>query len=142
MDREGVVRDFEARLRRPDGTVRWVSDSARAVRDGQGQVLYYEGSVEDITERKTIEQQLRLQSTALEAAANGIVITDIDDHDAVSGFGHEHVEVAVAKGYWVIVDECALDPGDRGLFFLLAIGGIRLDPSADTNMHQHDAPIL
>ncbi|NIV34652.1 MAG: PAS domain S-box protein [Anaerolineae bacterium] len=61
MEREGVVRDFEVRLRRYDGTVIWVNDTARAVRDEQGQVLYYEGSIEDITARKEFEAEIRRQ---------------------------------------------------------------------------------
>jgi PAS domain S-box-containing protein len=66
MEREGVVRDFEYRLRRYDGTIIWVNDTARAVKDEQGQVLYYEGSVEDITERKQAEEELRRYREHLE----------------------------------------------------------------------------
>ncbi len=68
MEREGVVRDFEAQIRQSDGTVRWMSDSARVVKDKQGQVLYYEGSTEDITERKRAEQELQQAKEAAEAA--------------------------------------------------------------------------
>jgi PAS domain S-box-containing protein len=67
MDREGVVRDIEYRYRRADGTVGWASDSARAVRDEQGQVLYYEGRIEDITERKQFEAEIRRQKDYYEA---------------------------------------------------------------------------
>ncbi|MEJ2558810.1 MAG: PAS domain S-box protein [Anaerolineae bacterium] len=67
MEREGIVRDFEQQLRRYDGTVIWVSDTARAVKDQQGQVLYYEGSLEDITERKEFEEELRRQKEYFEA---------------------------------------------------------------------------
>ncbi|NIO71630.1 MAG: PAS domain S-box protein, partial [Anaerolineae bacterium] len=66
MEREGVVRDFEIRNRRYDGTVIWVNNTARAVRDEQGQVLYYEGSLEDITERKQAEEELRRYQEHLE----------------------------------------------------------------------------
>ena len=67
MEREGVVRDSEYRARRYDGTVIWVNDTARAVRDEQGQVLYYEGSLEDITERKKFEEEIRRQKDYFEA---------------------------------------------------------------------------
>jgi PAS domain S-box-containing protein len=66
MEREGIVRDFEARLRRHDDTIIWVNDTARAVKDGQGQVLYYEGSMEDITERKHAEAKVREYQEHLE----------------------------------------------------------------------------
>ena len=57
IEREGIVRDFEAQCRRQDGTVIWIRDSARTVRDSEGQILYYEGAVEDITERKRAEEK-------------------------------------------------------------------------------------
>jgi PAS domain S-box-containing protein len=66
MEREGVVRDFETQLRRRDGTVIWANDTARAVRDQRGQVLYYEGSLEDITERKEAAEELRRYREHLE----------------------------------------------------------------------------
>jgi PAS domain S-box-containing protein len=59
MDHEGVIRDFEAQWRRYDGKSIWVKDSARCVRDADGQVLYYEGSLEEITQRKRAEQALQ-----------------------------------------------------------------------------------
>jgi PAS domain S-box-containing protein len=67
MEREGVVRDFEERVRCYDGTVIWLNDTARAVTDDQGRVLYYEGSLEDITERKEFEEELRRQKDYYEA---------------------------------------------------------------------------
>jgi len=59
LERDGVVRGFEVRLRRYDGTVIWGEDTSRVIRDAEGRVLYYEGSVEDITERKRAEEALR-----------------------------------------------------------------------------------
>ncbi|MDY6875975.1 MAG: PAS domain S-box protein [Chloroflexota bacterium] len=59
MDREGVVRDFEMQLRQCDGTVIWVRDSAHTVCDSDGQVLYYEGFMEDITARRRVEEKER-----------------------------------------------------------------------------------
>jgi PAS domain S-box-containing protein len=67
MEREGVVRDFEAQAYMYDGTVRWMSDTSRAVKDQAGKVLYYEGSIEDITERKRFETELRRQKEYFEA---------------------------------------------------------------------------
>ncbi|HLF28510.1 MAG TPA: PAS domain S-box protein [Anaerolineae bacterium] len=48
------------------------------VRDPDGTITHYVSIQRDITERKQVEAQLRLQATALEAAANGIIITDRD----------------------------------------------------------------
>jgi PAS domain S-box-containing protein len=68
MEQEGIVRDFEVQLRRYDGTPIWLSDTARAVRDNSGRVLHYEGSLEDITERKRTEAELRQAKEAAENA--------------------------------------------------------------------------
>ncbi len=59
VEREGVVRDFEVRLRRRDGTVIWVRESTRAVRDADGRVFQYEGTLQDITERKRAEEEIK-----------------------------------------------------------------------------------
>ena len=58
MDRAGVVYNSEQRMRRNDGKIIWSQDTARVVLDGEGQTLYYEGSLQDITERKNAEQNL------------------------------------------------------------------------------------
>ncbi|MBI5805275.1 PAS domain S-box protein [candidate division TA06 bacterium] len=58
MERDGQVLGFEARWRRPDGKILMISENARAVRDQQGKVQYYEGTIEDITERQKAEEDL------------------------------------------------------------------------------------
>lgn len=55
----GVAKEFEAEFRRKDGGVIWVSITARSVRDENGNILYYEGMIEDITQRKQAEKALR-----------------------------------------------------------------------------------
>ncbi len=59
LERDHVVRDFEKQLRRPDGAIIWIRDSARAVRDGDGRVVCWEGAVEDITVRKRAQETTR-----------------------------------------------------------------------------------
>ena len=59
IEHSGVVQDFEVHARRGDGTLIWVSLGARAEKDAGGQVLHYEWSVADITERKQLESELR-----------------------------------------------------------------------------------
>jgi PAS domain S-box-containing protein len=56
---EGFVRDFEYEDYRKDGSRIWLSDNAHAVRDREGILLYYEGTTQDITARKLVEQALR-----------------------------------------------------------------------------------
>jgi two-component system, NarL family, sensor histidine kinase UhpB len=59
MRRNGFARGFEVQAYRKDGSVMWASLSARAVRDAEGEITGYEGTVEDITERKLAERALR-----------------------------------------------------------------------------------
>jgi len=66
MTRCGMVQGFEAQVYRKDGTIVWISESARAVRDDAGKLLYYEGTVENITARKRLEQHLH-QNSKMEA---------------------------------------------------------------------------
>ncbi|MSU63150.1 MAG: PAS domain S-box protein [Pedosphaera sp.] len=59
MEQNDVVSGFESQIRRKDGRVIWITENVRAVRDPRGRLLCYEGTVEDITERKRAEQEMR-----------------------------------------------------------------------------------
>jgi two-component system, cell cycle sensor histidine kinase and response regulator CckA len=59
LEARSFVQNFEYEAYRNDGKIIWVSENARAVRDVGGQILYFEGTVEDITHRRELEQQLR-----------------------------------------------------------------------------------
>jgi PAS domain S-box-containing protein len=62
----GVVQDFEIECRRPDGTRKWIRTNVRAVRDGDGHNLFYEGTIVDITERKRMQEDIESKSRSLE----------------------------------------------------------------------------
>lgn len=66
LEREGGFQNVEYELRRRDGEVITVLENGRVVRDEFGTVLYYEGTLSDITPRKRIEEQLR-QAQKVEA---------------------------------------------------------------------------
>jgi PAS domain S-box-containing protein len=84
MEKEGVVRDFPVQVRRYDGSIIWVNDMARVVRDEQGGVLFYEGSVEDITERIGFEEEIQRQKEYFEALfVNNPVAVVTADMDGV-----------------------------------------------------------
>jgi PAS domain S-box-containing protein len=61
LEEHGAVSNFEAQVYRKDGTIIWTSQNARTVRDTQGRLLYYEGTVADITQRKFAEEALRVE---------------------------------------------------------------------------------
>lgn len=74
----GEISGFESRVYRKNGDVIWISENARAVFDDEGRVLHYEGTVEDITERRLnqarIEQQANYDS--LTGLANRSLLND------------------------------------------------------------------
>ena len=59
MQRHGKVSGFEARIYRKDGSIIWISETARAVHDAEGHFTCFEGFVSDITARKAAEEALR-----------------------------------------------------------------------------------
>ena len=59
MTSQHVVRDFVSQIRRRDGTLIWIAEDARTVTDDDGQFLFYEGTVEDITEKRQSEEATR-----------------------------------------------------------------------------------
>jgi PAS domain S-box-containing protein len=58
IEQQGILQS-EGQLRRRDGSLIWVRDLSRTVRDPGGQVLSYVGTMMDITERKQVEEALR-----------------------------------------------------------------------------------
>jgi len=63
----GAVTDYEHQIRRKDGTLMWLSSSARAIRDADGDLIGFEGRVVDISERKRAEEELRLSEERFRA---------------------------------------------------------------------------
>ncbi len=59
--------DEEYRILRPDGAERWIRDRAFPLRDAKGEIYRIVGLAEDITDRKTVESQIRSLSEQLEA---------------------------------------------------------------------------
>jgi PAS domain S-box-containing protein len=62
IQQEGAVKGFESEIYRQDGTKIWIAESARLVKDGKGQTIYYEGTVTDISDRKRAEEEIQRQN--------------------------------------------------------------------------------
>jgi PAS domain S-box-containing protein/putative nucleotidyltransferase with HDIG domain len=65
IESDGAVTGLESAWTRKDGTTIFVRESAKAIRDAEGKVLYYEGTVEDISERKKAEQEIQQRTEDL-----------------------------------------------------------------------------
>jgi len=63
MQMHDTLSGFESRIYRKDGTIIWIAENCRAVRDSKGRLVYYEGTVEDISERKRAEEEIRRATT-------------------------------------------------------------------------------
>ncbi|MFO1487625.1 MAG: SpoIIE family protein phosphatase [Verrucomicrobiota bacterium] len=63
MQEHDTIIDFESETFRKDGSTIWISENCRAIRDKDGKLLYYEGSVEDITQRRQAEEKHRASET-------------------------------------------------------------------------------
>ena len=80
LESEGVVKNFEYRLRRKDGGEIVVLENSRAVYGDDGEVVAHEGTITDITERKqaetrVFEEKERAQVT-LQSIGDGVITTD------------------------------------------------------------------
>lgn len=68
LAKTGVVQDFEVQMRRSDAAIMWVRETTRAVRDSDGTIQFYEGSLEDITRRKRAEEVVLRKNDELHEA--------------------------------------------------------------------------
>ncbi len=59
MEQKGTVNSYEVEAVRFDGASIWLEDNSQAIRDSRGKTLYYEGSLQNISERKKTEEQFR-----------------------------------------------------------------------------------
>ncbi len=78
MLEQGAVTNFESRVYKRDRSIIWISENARTVHAPDGRLMYYEGTVEDITARKSYEEHISHQAThdSLTNLPNRMLLTD------------------------------------------------------------------
>jgi PAS domain S-box-containing protein len=83
ISKEGFLQNEELHLKKKNGTPIIVSETSIAVRDKNGEVQYFDGIMEDITERKKAQEELLIQKTFFEklfnSAPEAIALHDNDD---------------------------------------------------------------
>jgi len=92
-----TVSEYEVQFKRKNGTVFWGSLFARAITDNKGKVIYFDGIVEDITERKKYLQELNEYSQTLEKLLK-------ERSEFISLASHElRTPITVINGYLEII---------------------------------------
>lgn|GEM_PF-6232901 len=88
IDCYGVVMDFESQVYHREGHTFWIAENARAIKDTEGNILYYEGSIQNITDRKQSEAQ-RLALEASELKMLELEKLNLLKDDFLSSVSHE-----------------------------------------------------
>lgn len=93
MSEEGLVFDFDVELRRADGSIIWVQDTARAIRGDNGELQYYEGALIDVTDKvratKARDQFLATISHELRNPVAAVVGLSQELADRYEAFGDD-----------------------------------------------------
>jgi PAS domain S-box-containing protein len=114
LHEHGEVLAAESRIRRKDGVIIWISENARAVRDGSGDLLHYESKVTDITGRKMAEEGLRhsAEQGRLEELQLDLARQVEAARQFASGLAHDYNnELSVIMGWaQLMVDRGTLPP--------------------------------
>jgi PAS domain S-box-containing protein len=90
LEQDGSFQNVEYELRRRDGQIIRVEENARVVRDEAGNVVCYEGTLTDITEKSRLSEQLRetQKAEALGRLAGGIAHDFSNILTLLSGYAH------------------------------------------------------
>ncbi|EYC50188.1 diguanylate cyclase [Hylemonella gracilis str. Niagara R] len=102
MAEQGEVLNFESEVYRADGSRIWISENAHTVCDAGGKLLYYEGTVQDISERRRYQQELEHQ-------ANHDTLTGLPNRMLLSDRVEQGIARAERLGYHLVVVFIDLD---------------------------------
>src|SRR3970282_1459142 len=71
---------IDHRIVLPNGTERIVHEQAEVVFDNTGKAIQMKGTVQDVTERKRAEEEIKRLFTAIDQSINVVFITDMKGH--------------------------------------------------------------
>ncbi|MBI5809367.1 MAG: PAS domain S-box protein [Ignavibacteriales bacterium] len=93
MEKQERIIGLESAWTRKDGSTIYVRESTKAVKDGYGNIKYYDGVVEDVTERVIAQQKLEKQFSTLNSiinSPNDIIIFSLDRNYCYTSFNELH----------------------------------------------------
>jgi PAS domain S-box-containing protein len=91
LEKEGRVRGFETKWKKRDKSIIFVRENAKAVRAADGTLLYYEGTVEDITEQKKAEEKIQSYQTQLRSLASDLSLAEEQERRRIATMLHDHI---------------------------------------------------
>jgi PAS domain S-box-containing protein len=100
IEEQGAVRGFEHEVFRKDGSRLWISVNARAVRDEKGAIQYYEGTAQDINERKAAEEKLKATSEQLRALSARLQSAREEEGTRIAREIHDELGSALTSLKW------------------------------------------
>jgi two-component system, cell cycle sensor histidine kinase and response regulator CckA len=97
IEATGEIKDLESAWTRRDGSVLYISENARAIRDANGKTLYYDGTIIDISKRKQFEDALRESEARYHGLfanmSEGFVLCEMIYDETGAPYDFRHLEV-------------------------------------------------
>src|SRR6202171_1370946 len=136
VESEGELRNEEYILRRKDGSMLVVMDSSRVVRDKQGRVTGYEGTLTDITQRKKAEtavfQAKERAQVTLQSIGDAVITTDSEGRidymnpvaESLTGWENREAQTQFIGDVLTVVDEATREGSESPVMRCLREGRV------------------
>jgi len=96
LEKEERVRGFETKWARHGSPLNFVRENAKVVRGADGAILYYEGTVEDITEQKKAEEKIQSYQKQLRSLASDLSLAEEQERRRIATMLHDHIGQVLA----------------------------------------------